>query len=137
MIAQTEANNAYSIGRAALADEAGMEEKRWNPSGECCDVCQENVDAGWIDIDEDFPTGDSEPTAHPRCDCDCSYRKGHSEPGEYDVHEAAGGEWGLGSFRLGSMQRGVNIISFGSQAIFQVCNSGFFREALHHLECGD
>ena len=91
MIAQTEVNDAYSIGRAALADEAGMEEKRWNPSGECCDVCQENVDAGWIDIDEDFPTGDSEPTAHPRCDCDCSYRKGHSEPGEYDVHEAAGG----------------------------------------------
>lgn len=85
-IAQTEANNAYSVGRAEQAEEAGMEEKRWNPSGECCDVCQENVDAGWIDIDDDFPTGDSEPTAHPRCDCDCSYRKGHSEPGEYDVH---------------------------------------------------
>jgi len=76
LIAQTEGNDAYSFGRRQMADEMGMTEKAWDPDGECCaDICQPNVDAGWIDIDEDFPSGDSEPTAHPGCDCGVNYRQ--------------------------------------------------------------
>ena len=74
MIAQTEANDAYNEGRRAIADAAGFNEKAWEPDGECCELCQGNVDAGWIDIDDDFPSGDSEPTAHPNCDCSVNYR---------------------------------------------------------------
>jgi hypothetical protein len=80
MIAQTEANDAYVAGRRAMADEMGMEEKAWDPDGECCaEVCQPNVDAGWIPIDDDFPSGDPEPTAHPNCDCSIDFRKGFSD----------------------------------------------------------
>lgn len=77
MIAQTEANDAYNWGRIELATEAGFEEKAWDPDGEACEeICQPNVDAGWIGIDEDFPSGDDAPSAHPNCDCSVSFRKG-------------------------------------------------------------
>lgn len=74
MIAQTEVNDAYNYGRRELADEAGMNEKAWDPDGEACEVCEDNVAAGWIPIDEDFPSGDDGPTAHPNCDCSLSFR---------------------------------------------------------------
>jgi len=74
MIAQTEVNDAYNFGRRQIADEAGMDEKAWDPDGEACDVCLENVDAGWIPIDDDFPSGADGPTAHPNCDCSLSFR---------------------------------------------------------------
>ena len=80
MIAQTEVNDSYVAGRRAMADELGMDQKAWSADGtECCDVCQENVEAGWIDIDEDFPSGDDGPTAHPNCDCGLDFRKGAVE----------------------------------------------------------
>jgi hypothetical protein len=36
----------------------------------------ENVDAGFIGIDEEFPSGDLAPTAHPNCDCSIDFQKG-------------------------------------------------------------
>jgi hypothetical protein len=76
MIAQTEVNDAYNYGRVELATEAGFDEKAWDPDGDACEeICQPNVDAGWIDIDEEFPSGDDAPTAHPFCDCGISFRK--------------------------------------------------------------
>src|ERR1035437_5490315 len=68
MIAQTEANDAYNAGRLAMANEADMDEKSWDPDGEACEeICQPNVEAGWIPLDEDFPSGDDAPSAHPNC----------------------------------------------------------------------
>lgn len=75
MIAQTESNDAYNWGRVELASSAGFEEKAWDPDGNACPVCLDNVDAGWIGIDEEFPSGDDAPTAHPNCDCSVSFRK--------------------------------------------------------------
>lgn len=43
--------------------------KRWITDGNPCAVCDENSLAGAIPIDEDFPSGDDEPTAHPNCRC--------------------------------------------------------------------
>ena len=78
MIAQTEANDAYNWGRVEIAKESDFDEKAWDPDGEACEVCLGNVDAGWIGIDEDFPSGDDAPTAHPNCDCSVSFRKSSS-----------------------------------------------------------
>ncbi len=75
-IAQTEVNDAYNRGRMAIAIEAGFDEKGWDPDGEACPICMDNVDAGWIGIDDDFPSGDSAPTAHPNCDCSIDFQKG-------------------------------------------------------------
>ena len=89
MIAQTEVNDAYNYGRRQLADAAGMDEKAWDPDGEACEVCMENVDAGWIPIDEDFPSGDDGPTAHPNCDCSLSFRT--SSGGEIEESDREAG----------------------------------------------
>ena len=79
LIAQTEANDAYSDARQQIATEAGLDEKRWDPDGEACPECQANAEQGWIDIDDDFESGDDAPTAHPGCDCGCDYRKSSEE----------------------------------------------------------
>ena len=75
MIAQTEANDAYNAGRREIADQLGLDEKRWDPDGEACEVCQGNADQGWIDADEPFDSGDDAPTAHPNCYCSIDFRK--------------------------------------------------------------
>lgn len=64
-----ELNAAYNAGRLAEAKELGIDSKWWNPDGPCCDVCQENADAGEIPVDDEFPSGDMAPGAHPNCDC--------------------------------------------------------------------
>lgn len=74
MIAQTEVNAAYNFGRKELARAAGMEEKAVDPDGEACEFCMEQVDAGWIPIDEVFPSGDDGAPFHPNCDCGSSFR---------------------------------------------------------------
>lgn len=76
MIAQTEVNDAYNSGRMATAIAAGFDQKAWDPDGEACEICLGNVDAGWIGIDDDFPSGDMAPTAHPNCDCSIDFQKG-------------------------------------------------------------
>jgi len=75
LIAQTEANDAYSDARQQIAVEAGLDEKRWDPDGDACPECQANADQGWIDIEDSFDSGDDAPTSHPGCDCGCDYRK--------------------------------------------------------------
>ncbi len=76
MIAQTEVNDAYNQGRIYTAVNAGFDQKAWDPDGEACEICLGNVDAGWIGIDEEFPSGDMAPTAHPNCDCSIDFQKG-------------------------------------------------------------
>ena len=45
--------------------------KEWivAPDEKVCDDCAENADAGPIDLDADFPSGDDAPPGHPDCRC--------------------------------------------------------------------
>jgi len=69
-IAATEMNAAFSEATMRKLDRLGVEYKQWITSpGNICDECSENEDASPIPIDEDFPSGDSAPPAHPNCRC--------------------------------------------------------------------
>lgn len=72
-IAVTEVGNAYSqglLGQGKELQDQGLDmEKSWLAEDEPCDICQGNADADWVDIDEDFPSGDDAPLAHPNCLC--------------------------------------------------------------------
>jgi len=41
-----------------------------------CEFCEDNIDAGWIDSEEPYPTGDDGPSFHPNCACEEFYRVG-------------------------------------------------------------
>jgi hypothetical protein len=70
MIAATEMNAAFSEATIRKLDRMGIEYKRWITSpGNVCDECSENEDASPIPFDQDFPSGDSAPPAHPNCRC--------------------------------------------------------------------
>jgi hypothetical protein len=80
MIAQTEMNNAYNAGRAALADSLDFDEKSWSCDGpNPCLICLENQAMGWIPIEDSFPSGDDIPTAHPGCFCSADFRLAERE----------------------------------------------------------
>ena len=68
MIAQTESSRAISVAARNAYESANVEQVEWLVA-EGCDECQENADASPIGIDETFPSGDSEPPAHPNCMC--------------------------------------------------------------------
>lgn len=75
LIAQTETGNAYEEGNyevgQSLVDAGLTVEKSWLVNGEGCeDICQPNADAGWIDFEDEFPSGDQRPLGHPNCHCD-------------------------------------------------------------------
>ncbi len=77
MIAQTELNNAYNFGRKLLGLDLGMTEKSWSCDGpNPCEICLGNQDAGWIPLEDSFPSGDQMPTSHPGCFCSLDLRKG-------------------------------------------------------------
>ena len=71
MIARTEIVASHASGQMRAMRESGVvEQKAWSAAGEeVCDDCQENEDAGPIGIDDDFPSGDDAPIAHPLCRC--------------------------------------------------------------------
>lgn len=73
LIASTEITTANSMGALSSyeeAQDAGVNVKKsWLILEDACDVCQENADAGAIDLDEEFPSGDMTPGAHPNCRC--------------------------------------------------------------------
>jgi hypothetical protein len=70
MIASTEMNAAFSEATMRKLDRLGIEYKQWITSpGNVCDECSENEDASPIPLDEDFPSGDPAPPAHPNCRC--------------------------------------------------------------------
>ena len=52
------------------ARDAGVNlKKEWYPDPDPCPICEENADAGPIDVDDQFPSGDDAPYAHPHCEC--------------------------------------------------------------------
>ncbi len=72
LISATEIGTANSQGALegykAARDVVGLKLKKyWIPDEDPCDDCQENGDAGLIDLDDDFPSGDDAPLAHPNC----------------------------------------------------------------------
>lgn len=73
LIAATEITSANSEGALAGYKEAQAEgvnvKKSWLVLEDGCEICQENADAGAIDLDESFPSGDDAPGAHPNCRC--------------------------------------------------------------------
>lgn len=68
VIAQTETSRAMSVAARDLYEKANIEQVEWLVA-EGCDVCQDNADASPIGIGDTFPSGDSEPPAHPNCMC--------------------------------------------------------------------
>jgi hypothetical protein len=69
MIAQTEMSSAVSVAARELYQDSGVELVEWLVA-DPCDECQENADVSPISIDGTFPSGDTEPPAHPNCVCD-------------------------------------------------------------------
>jgi len=64
------ANGAASVeGYRGAAEDGVSVRKAWWAEEGCCAVCQANADAGAIDLDEDFPSGDEASPAHPSCRC--------------------------------------------------------------------
>lgn len=72
LIAQTEAVNGYQGGMYGYAKAAGAVAKEWQNLG-ATDFCKTNTDAGIIPIDDKFPSGHQQPSAHPRCRCGVRY----------------------------------------------------------------
>lgn len=73
IIAYTEVGNANSQGALdgmRIARGAGVKlQKEWVTDEDPCEDCEENADAGPIDLEDDFPSGDDAPLAHPNCEC--------------------------------------------------------------------
>jgi len=42
--------------------------------GEAEAECEANEADGWIDVNDDFTSGDDVSPAHPECECDTEYR---------------------------------------------------------------
>lgn len=68
MIARTETARAMSVATRDSYKENNVEMVEWLVA-DGCDDCQENADASPIGINDVFPTGDTEPPAHPNCMC--------------------------------------------------------------------
>ncbi len=81
LIAVTETGNAYEEGNRIIAkdlQDAGLEmEKYWSTveDDKVSEDCQENEAAGWIKIDQSFPSGHQRPLRFPGCRCECRYRR--------------------------------------------------------------
>lgn len=77
LIAQTEVANAVEGTREILYKSDPLFEKgghKWLTSvNDVCPICKGNESQGIISIDKDFISGNSRPSAHPRCRCDTVY----------------------------------------------------------------
>jgi uncharacterized protein with gpF-like domain len=73
LIARTEiarANSDAAVASYGAARDAGVAvRKAWILGENPCAICEENEAEGDIDIDDDFPSGDDAPPAHPNCEC--------------------------------------------------------------------
>lgn len=81
LVAVTEIGMAYEEGNAIVANDlkaAGLKmQKKWDTIGDdkVSDGCRENERAGWIALDEEFPSGDMQPLRFPGCRCTALYRR--------------------------------------------------------------
>jgi len=80
-IARTEARHATATARDLEARGMGAKGKGWITVGDdrvSKEICFNNMAAGIIGIDEDFPSGHSIPPGHPDCRCSLSYVYGRT-----------------------------------------------------------
>jgi SPP1 gp7 family putative phage head morphogenesis protein len=68
MVARTETSRAASATTSAITSELGLQTWQWNTQDTGCDECDMN-DGEVVSVGDDFPSGDSEPPAHPNCRC--------------------------------------------------------------------
>jgi hypothetical protein len=76
VIADTELAYAYEGGTRAVVDDLtamGLDMEQSFLTAAPCDECQENEDAGWIPVDQDFPNGPA--PVHPNCRCTVLYQR--------------------------------------------------------------
>lgn len=66
-IAITEGSRAMNLAAMDTYRELELDQIEWS-SADPCDICAEN-DGVVVAVGEDFPSGDSEPPAHPNCRC--------------------------------------------------------------------
>lgn len=69
MIASTEMNDAMSQAYLGKLKRNAVEMKQWILGPNACDQCVDNAEASPIPVDDDFPSGDDAPPAHPKCVC--------------------------------------------------------------------
>lgn len=72
MVARTEMRFANSQGTLdGWRDSGSVEKKAWSTANDdkVEEICQANADAGDIDLNDAFPSGDDAPPAHPNCRC--------------------------------------------------------------------
>jgi len=79
-IAVTEVGNAYSEGGLQVAQYLQFQglamEKRWLTAYEPCEkICLPNEQAGWIPLEQPFPSGHMRTLGHPVCRCDTLYQR--------------------------------------------------------------
>ena len=80
-IAAFELGDAYEAGNRLIADDLAdgglVMEKSWLSAGDARVRAdhRENAAAGWIGIDDAFPSGHDRPPTDPRCRCSCLYRR--------------------------------------------------------------
>jgi len=70
LIARTETVRTYSRGITLFGEKSGATEKVWELSSNPCEICAANEVT--VGINDTFPSGDSEPPAHPNCRCSIS-----------------------------------------------------------------
>ena len=80
LVAVTEIGNAYEAGNQAMAQEMAKVlpmEKYWQTVGDSrvSAGCKENEAAGWIPLNEMFPSGNDRPLRFPGCRCTALYRR--------------------------------------------------------------
>lgn len=72
LIARTEIGNAHMAGALEGAKQSGLELQKASILGSAHDSdddCDDNAEAGYIGLDEMFPSGDEAPLYHPGCEC--------------------------------------------------------------------
>lgn len=86
-IATTEMNRAMSVASMDSYAELDLERVEWFAL-EGCEYCEENADAGPVPLGSEFPSGDTEPPAHPNCRCSIlPYIEDDSSPVREQIEE--------------------------------------------------
>jgi hypothetical protein len=68
VIARTEISRGLNVAANDNYKELGVEEVEWLALEEC-EICAENADSDPVPVGSEFPSGDTEPPAHPNCRC--------------------------------------------------------------------